>query len=429
MYTLLCNTLYYVATPILFYFFFCLYCNIHFHYKHCFFYVLCCILLFRIELQYYNSFFTIIIEFLLLALYGNIVLKCPFYKSILISVLIHSIHSICNGLEQMAFFWLLSKNPLLELMQYGDVVSMLTTLFLTIILLSAFLKYFDKNITISSFYFLLMILPVFFICFVERIISNTIYGNTIVWDNDKGIVFPVVNHTTILLLQLFALVCLFTSLVAYQNIKKSIFAEQTIQLLKQQYHFQQNYIQEAQIRYEKTRSFRHDIKNHITVLSELLKQNLSEQAYQYLYHMEELSQNLSFTVQTGNVVINALLSSKFALAKQHNITVECDLNIPDTIKEIDCCIVLSNAIDNAITESQNVSQIQNRFITVKSNQKGNIYMISVKNKCHEGMTTIPDMDIGLTNIKSVCQKYNGTMHIELHNEVYHISMLFIISQQ
>ena len=91
--------------------------------------------------------------------------------------------------------------------------------------------------------------------------------------------------------------------------------------------------------------------------------------------------------------------------------------------------MLSNAIDNAITESQNVSQIQNRFITVKSNQKGNIYMISVKNKCHEGMTTIPDMDIGLTNIKSVCQKYNGTMHIELHNEVYHISMLFIISQQ
>ena len=183
------------------------------------------------------------------------------------------------------------------------------------------------------------------------------------------------------------------------------------------------------MRYEKTRSFRHDIKNHITVLSELLKQNLSEQAYQYLYHMEELSQNLSFTVQTGNVVINALLSSKFALAKQHNITVECDLKIPNTIKEIDCCIVLSNAIDNAITESQNVSQIQNRFITVKSNQKGNIYMISVKNKCHEGMTTIPDMDIGLTNIKSVCQKYNGTMHIELHNEVYHISMLFIISQQ
>lgn len=427
MYALLSNALYYVATPILFYFFFCLYCGIVFDYKRCFCYVLCSILLFRIELYYQSSFFTITTESLLLALYACIVLKCLFYKAILISVLIHSIYSICNGLIQMAFFWLLSKHPLIQLMQYGDIISILMTLFLTIVLLSTFLKYFDQNMKINSFYFLLMILPVFFISFVERIISNTIYGNTIVWDNSKGIVFPIVNHTTILLLQLFALLCLFTSLIAYQNIKKSICAEQTIQLLKQQYHFQQNYIQEAQMRYEKTRSFRHDIKNHITVLSELLKQNLSEQAYQYLYHMEELSENLSFTVQTGNVVINALLSSKFALAKQHNIAIECDLNIPNEIKEIDCCIVLSNVIDNAITESQTVTQ--NRFISVKSSQKGNIYMLSVKNKCHEGMTAIPDMGIGLMNIKSVCEKYNGTMHIELQNEVYHISILFIISQQ
>ncbi|NDO47633.1 sensor histidine kinase [Clostridium sp. MD294] len=429
MYALLSNTLYYIVTPVLFYFFFCLYCGIRFDYKHCFCYVLCCALLFHIELQYYNSFFTMLLELLLLALYGNIVSKCPFYKSILISVLIHSIHSICNGLMQMAFFWLLSKNPITQLMQYGDVISILMTSFLAVLLLLVFLKYFDQNMTVNSFSFLIMILPVFFISFVERIISNNIYGNTIVWNSNKGIVFPVVNHTTILLLQLFALVCLFTSLIAYQNIKKSIYSQQTIQLLKQQYHFQQNYIQEAQMRYEKTRSFRHDIKNHITVLSELLKQNLSEQAYQYLYHMEELSQNLSFTVQTGNVVVNALLSSKFSLAKQHHITIECDLKIPDDIKEIDCCIVLSNAIDNAITESTTIPQTQHRFITVKSNQKGNIYMLSIQNKCHKGMTAIPDMGIGLKNIKSICEKYNGTMQIELHNEIYHISMLFIISQQ
>ena len=69
------------------------------------------------------------------------------------------------------------------------------------------------------------------------------------------------------------------------------------------------------------------------------------------------------------------------------------------------------------------------LLVSKSSQKGNIYMLSVKNKCHEGMTAIPDMGIGLMNIKSVCEKYNGTMHIELQNEVYHISILFIISQQ
>lgn len=368
---------------------------------------------------------------LLLIAYGCIVLKENLLKSVMITTLLFSVYSVCNGIVQLFDFWILSNIDAkkMAILQYADSVHIIITIFFMICLLFVILIYFGKSIiAVNGLYLFLLIMPIFFISVVERLISNTIYGDTIVLDSKLGIVFPVVNHIEILFLQVIAFICIFTSLIVYQNIIKSISANQMIQLLKQQNHFQQIYMQEAQTRYQQTRSFRHDIKNHITVLSELLKQNLSQQAYQYLYHMEEISKNLSFTVQTGNVVIDALLNSKFSVAEQKNIVIECDLIVPSNINEMDWCIVLSNALDNAITESSMITE-QKRYICVTGSQKGNFYIICVKNNCREEIKHVPDMGIGLYNIQSICEKYGGTMHIKLQQGMYVIDMLFIISQQ
>lgn len=350
----------------------------------------------------------------------------------MITILLFSVYSVCNGIVQLFSFWILSNIDATKvaILQYADSIYILITIFFMICSLWIILIYFGKSIiAVNGLHLFLLIMPIFFIFVVEELIRNTIYGDTIVLDSKLGIVFPVINYIEILFLQVIAFICIFTSLIVYQNIIKSISANQTIQLLKQQNHFQQIYMQEAQTRYQQTRSFRHDIKNHITVLSELLKQNLSQQAYQYLYYMEEMSKNLSFTVQTGNVVIDALLSSKFSVAKQKNIAVKCDFIVPKNINEMDWCIVLSNALDNAITESSMIPEEQKRYICITGEQKGNFYVICVKNNCREEIKHVPDMGIGLYNIQSVCEKYGGTMHIELQQGIYQIDMLFIISQQ
>lgn len=423
------NVLYYILLPILFLYFFCRYCNICFLWKHCFCYAVLSVILFLFTHQYYHI--SLALEMLLLIAYCCVILKEKLLKSIMITILLFSVYSVCNGIVQLFSFWILSNidTTKMAILQYADSIYILITIFFMICLLWIILIYFGKSIVaVNGLHLFLLIMPIFFIFVVEELIRNTIYGDTIVLDSKLGIVFPVINYIEILFLQVIAFICIFTSLIVYQNIIKSISANQTIQLLKQQNHFQQIYMQEAQTRYQQTRSFRHDIKNHITVLSELLKQNLSQEAYQYLYHMEEISKNLSFTVQTGNVVIDALLSSKFSVAKQKNITIKCDLIVPKNINEMDWCIVLSNALDNAIIESSMITE-QKRYICVTGTQKGNFYVICIKNNCREEIKNIPDMGIGLYNIQSVCEKYGGTMHIKLEQGMYQIDMLFIISQQ
>lgn len=421
------NILYYIIMPVVLYFFFCKYCNVSFLFRYCFCYVLCYIVLAHIELykNKYHLFFNILFVILMIV-YSIFVKKKIVLQDVLSAILLNTVFAVCNGFARALSFWFLCYQYNSSIMQYGDIIQIAPAIALTIFLLSLIYRYFFKNIVMLNGLYLIMI-PIFFIFVVENIISNDIYGDTIVMNSQSGIIFPVVNHSELLFLYFVAFCCLFTSLIVYKNMTKSIYQQQTIQLLEQQNNMQQIYMQEAQSRYEQTRSFRHDIQNHLTVLSELLKQNETQKANQYLYHLEEVSKNLSFSVQTGNVVINTLLSSKFSVAKQKNIVVSCDIKVPEKIQEMDWCIILANAIDNAITESSFIKEEQNRYICVKGIQKGNFYMISVKNKCREEIKEVPEWGIGLHNIYAVCQKYNGTMHTEMKNGLYCLSVLVVIS--
>lgn len=429
MINVLVNIVYYSIVPIVLYYFFCKYCNIPFLLKQCFCYVLCYIVLCYIQLHSQNQYhiFFSILHTTLMVCYGTFLKKAFSIQFVLFAIFLNTIFSVCNGFTRTILFCLLCHITNVAVIQYGDMIQILVTILFTILLLSLIYRYFFKNMAIlNSLY--LIIMPIFFISIVETVISNDIYGNTIVMDNQKGIVFPIVNHSELFFLYFVAFCCIFTSLILYRNMTKAIYQKQTIQLLQQQNNMQQIYMKEAQSRYEQTRSFRHDIQNHLTVLFELLKQNENQKAYQYLYHLEEISKNLSFAVQTGNVVINTLLSSKFAVAKQKEIAIDCDIKVPENIQEINWCIILANAIDNAITESSLIEQKQNRCILVKGVQKGNFYMISVKNRCREQITQVPEWGIGLHNINAVCQKYNGTMHIEIKNSFYCLNVLLVIPQ-
>ncbi len=177
---------------------------------------------------------------------------------------------------------------------------------------------------------------------------------------------------------------------------------------------------------------RHDMKNHVIALKNLLEKRDWEKMEQYLSAMEEQGGVRAGAV-TGNRVIDALLYRKKKLAEEKDIPWRCEVNIPREtgIDEFDLCVILGNMLDNAI-EGCKALPGRDAFIDVQVKTVKKCLLFEVKNTAD--LKEIPERGftgkenpkghgIGLLNIKDTAEKYDGTVQTEVENGVFSISVL------
>lgn len=430
-YILLPMILAHMVLPIITFFYFCQYSRAVFRWFHGIGYLFLAAGLYGAEIWLkLPGSLCLTAEILVLAGYGVALLKRKWTESLMVSVLIMSVFSVCNGFIR----WLDYRVALPMILEYEKLVIPSDTVreFCKVLLVLCFyifiLNRFGYSIMETNKQTLIQLtMPVFFISLVERIIQASFYGDTIQIDYDSHEILPVitVDHTEILFLQIFACICLFMILFAYEKIIKILHAEQKLQLLEQQAAEQEIYVQEAVMRYQQTRSFRHDIKNHLTVLTELLKTGQGDKAYEYLSHLDQVCAGLSYPISTGNAAVDALLGSKCSIAEQKQIQVCCEMKIPDcsNIQDMEWCIILSNALDNAMKACETVEQ-EDRYIHIKSRKKGNFYLLTIENSCKKELKEVPKDKTGLSNIRTVMEKHNGTMENTVFEGSYKLKLLF-----
>lgn len=428
------NAVWYIVVPAICYLFLCRYCRMEPRWYLGAAYVAVYAAVLRLELKMQLSqILCFPLDILILSAFGSVHLKKNCLKPFAMSVFVISVSNVCGGMVQFIVRWAvesLSPEYLIAL-KYADMAAGIITVVLAAGALSlayAFLS--DSLAKANGLSLFLLSIPVFFISLTEKMISEKIYGDTLVWDSGLGIVFPVINHTEILLLQAAACICLCAVVFSMKKIVGAISAEERLGLLEQQAKVQENYIREAGARYEMTRSFRHDIKNHLIVLERLLQADETKKACRYLENLGQASDALTYPVSTGNTAVDVLLGSKFSIAAQEGIKVECEMKIPPSgkIGDLDWCILLSNAIDNAIRANSLVEQAD-RYIRVSGRQKGNFYLLDIVNPCGKERKGIPKDGTGVSNMRAVAEKYGGTVEINVADGVFKLDVLFLISQQ
>jgi sensor histidine kinase regulating citrate/malate metabolism len=140
---------------------------------------------------------------------------------------------------------------------------------------------------------------------------------------------------------------------------------------------------------------------------------------------------------TENIDIDSILNFKIQAAEQQNIKIALDLSIPEKmcIPSFDVAIILGNLLDNAI---EAVAELEKeREIKTKLNYDKGRLIILVENpyqgeRIKEGnryLTTNKEPSkhgLGLKNVKSVLQKYDGTMDITQQKEVFSVSLLLFV---
>lgn len=267
-------------------------------------------------------------------------------------------------------------------------------------------------------YLWILLLPVLFFFCTELYILQTAY-------QDLPAASEALKHFLLLSLQALGLGALLCLLYAYWRLCSAFLAQASLHSLTQAANAQKTYIQEAKMRYEATRAFRHDIRNHLLVVNSLLHADKQQEAQEYLKKIDAAASSLSFPYHTGNPIVDTLLEEKLETARLHQIQTEVFLTLPNTdhIDDFDLCVIFSNALDNAIKACQSIEE--HPYIFVTGERQGDFYRIEFKNICSSD--PLPPIGTGLANIQAAAEKYHGTIMIEKTDNTFCLNVLLNIS--
>lgn len=217
--------------------------------------------------------------------------------------------------------------------------------------------------------------------------------------------------------------------------------------LEDQIEKQYVYLEEAKKRNEQYRMFQHDIHNHFLILSGLVHEKKYDEVEDYCAKLHMVSDKLLIGVDTGNTVIDILLNEKINFARSNGIEVKQDVHITSdcTVEDMDLCIILANAVDNAIqacvkeaSERPEISIIvrkRHRFLIVEVTNtitcENTILSDEVrpsKGDTNDGMRSgyTFEYGTGLKNIKYIVKKYEGTMEIETSETYFRLTILLCL---
>lgn len=203
------------------------------------------------------------------------------------------------------------------------------------------------------------------------------------------------------------------------------------QILNMQYNLQMAHLKQLESYQTEIRRISHDIHNHKTVMYSLIQEKDYDNALKYLEHYGTGFNSESFEILTPNKVLNALLLSKREVCLNHNIQLDLDIHLPTDlgISDFDLCIIVGNLIDNAIEASQKITPTGKGYIKIKSTLINHNFVWDIKNNFDTSLhmtkgkllTLKKDKlnhGLGLSNIQSIVDKYNGTCQLTFDQDVF-----------
>ena len=186
---------------------------------------------------------------------------------------------------------------------------------------------------------------------------------------------------------------------------------------------------------DQTRSFRHDIANHFTVLESLLEQKEDAQALAYLSDLKQKEIDvLKLYANTGNLVVDSIINYKLSCSEFQNAEIHVDLLVPTTlpVETMDLATILTNLLDNARNALQKIENNRKFFLRmhyekgillmqIRNTYNGNVQyengeLVSTKNdgKAH---------GFGMKNVQAAIEKYDGLCRYHHDSLVFQTDVL------
>ena len=206
-------------------------------------------------------------------------------------------------------------------------------------------------------------------------------------------------------------------------------------------------IHEKQKVMDEVRKTKHDMKNNMIYLQNLLKAN-PEEAEKYLEKFigkttkktDEFSKSGNFSIdsmlnyKSGNLPVDAVLNYKNMIAKSKGLSLILEEQIPINLpyENSDLCVILGNLLDNAIEAAENSEnkEIDVRIVYVKNKLKitvKNYYTGKIKKDTGGNfISTKSDTKnhgIGLQSVTRIVDAYGGVMEVRTDHSVFQVDII------
>jgi sensor histidine kinase regulating citrate/malate metabolism len=160
-------------------------------------------------------------------------------------------------------------------------------------------------------------------------------------------------------------------------------------------------------------------------------------------YIHKLNEELDYDkrgVVSNNVAIDALISNRKSKAVNEGIKFEAEIMIPKKLKidDMDICIVLGNALNNAIEACRRITDEQvDKQIVLKMGYKQDHVLIELKNSYNPDTIKkrngrflssklyrkSDEIGIGMENMEGIIEKHEGVYQIDLKEEMFVVKIM------
>ena len=164
---------------------------------------------------------------------------------------------------------------------------------------------------------------------------------------------------------------------------------------------------------QKTRAYRHDLRHHLQYLSGCLENGQYEQAQRYIHEINAEIEAARVVTYCENEAANLIFSAFAARAEAQGVKFSLQAVLPHIlpISESDLCVLLSNALENALHACKGADD----SIEVQTYEKNGKFFLQVVNDCREAVrfedgipvTDRPGHGIGVSSICAIVERYGG----------------------
>lgn len=314
-----------------------------------------------------------------------------------------------------------------DIIKYSTLGSAICELYM--LLLVKMLQLFFRHKSIRNFSWkyngIFMIIPIAAMFFSYQIFALTSKAGT-----NSDIIISSIAFV-LLMMSIFLIFVMYIKLLdRYELKRKNDIFEKEIALHSE-------YIREKEGVMNEFRKTKHDLKHKLLNLLDLLKNKKYDELEKYIEDIADLKMMENITISnTDNTLVDALINYKYETAKKIGVKFTVNMEIPYNLPfdNADLCVILGNALDNAIEASEKVPQ-EKAFINLMMRYAGENLVIVVENyfegknnRNKDGKLITSKKDhfnhgVGLSSIQNSLAKYHGHMNIEENNSVFKLSLI------